>query len=128
MKFKKLKPEELKPGKIKEDVLAKPVFMPEQIKIDTVKYTAKEYEYILSGNRSVMGQINYEKSEIQISEKISAENKKLVLMHEITHGITVERDVKDIIPEEHYEKVVDEIAKGFLQLIRDNPALINYIQ
>lgn len=99
------------------------------VKIDNVNYSVIErYSPIISDGREVAGLISYKESLIEIANGQSPDNKVLCLMHEIVHGITVERDVKYSIPADVYEKVISEIANGFIQVIRDNPQLIEFIK
>ncbi|OGM08351.1 MAG: hypothetical protein A2008_12370 [Candidatus Wallbacteria bacterium GWC2_49_35] len=128
MKFKKKNEYEFAAEKLKEDMAAFLSIMPQSVKIDNVSYKVKEKDVVLSNLRSVMGSIDYGLSEIEIAKEISLENKKIVIAHEVVHGITVERDIKNLIPAEHYEKVVEEMAKGFVQVVRDNPDLIKFIK
>lgn len=103
--------------------------MPSNVIIDTANYKIiiKDKTYI--NGRECYGHIDYAKSEIEISTcEISESNQKITVAHEVVHGLTVERGIKELIPEQHYEKIVNELAKGFIQLVRDNPKFINYIQ
>ena len=43
------------------------------------------------------------------------------------HGITYERGINTLIKDESVETFTEEMAKGIIQLIRDNPDLVNYV-
>lgn len=101
--------------------------MIEKVRIDTAEYAVKVVdEPILLDGRDCAGIIDYVKTEIKLKEDI-AEKRLDVLMHEIVHGIFIERNINDKIPADDLELVVDEFAKGMLNVMRDNPDLLRLI-
>lgn len=105
--------------------------MPGSVKVDNVDYKIISKEKVFLNGRLVFGAIDYVTSEIEIANAdVSLPNQKVTLMHEIVHAIAQERDIKDLLPQDNdqMEKLVNEIAKGMLQVIRDNPELIKFIK
>lgn len=105
--------------------------MPGSVKVDNVDYKIISKEKVFLNGRLVFGAIDYVTSEIEIANgDVSLPNQKVTLMHEIVHAIAQERDIKDLLPQDNdqMEKLVNEIAKGMLQVIRDNPELIKFIK
>lgn len=101
--------------------------MIEKVRIDTAEYAVKVVdEPILLDGRDCAGIIDYVKTEIKLKEDI-AEKRLDVLMHEIVHGILIERNINDRIPADDLELVVDEFAKGMLNVMRDNPDLLRLV-
>ena len=101
--------------------------MIEKVRIDTAEYAVKVVdEPILLDGRDCAGIIDYVKTEIKLKEDI-AEKRLDVLMHEIVHGILIERNINDKIPTDDLELVVDEFAKGMLNVMRDNPDLLRLV-
>lgn len=97
--------------------------IPEKIRIDTVDYTVEVApETIVLNARQCKGMVDYEYHNIQIDNSLQDEQGTLqTLWHEIFHAIINERDI-DI---EDEEDLVDKLALGIIQLIRDNPGLFN---
>lgn len=105
--------------------------IPPEIIIDIIKYkvvTAPKVINGITGNEFVAGQVNHNQAIIEISTNRSNGNMKQVLMHEVIHGILYNRNIEKNIAPEYLETVVDELAKGVIQVVRDNPALIKYIE
>lgn len=105
--------------------------IPADILIDVISYTVKTAPTVVNGNNGnefVAGQINHRHGIIELSTDRSEGNLKQVLMHEVVHGIIHNRNLEKNINPEYMETIVDELSKGFIQVVRDNPALISYIE
>jgi len=104
--------------------------LPTSIKIDNITYTVKLVPDLVADddpNESLLGCVSYSDAVIKISKqsKDSAVNS---LGHEISHAIFFERNIDDLIKDKDSETVVDCVAKAFVQIIRDNPELRDFIR
>lgn len=97
-----------------------------KVKIDTVIYDVEvTAELIIVDGRECKGSIAYDENKIKISNSIGAGQAKVTLMHEIMHGMIFERGIS--LKESSEETSVDELGKAMLQVIRDNPQLIELL-
>lgn len=77
-----------------------------------------------SGDNRAVGLIDNDKNKIYILKNMSDDNKLITLWHEIFHAVLVQRclDGSKYIDE---EELVDNSAQAIIQIIRDNPFLID---
>jgi hypothetical protein len=96
--------------------------IPNKVKIDGMEYEViKTDETLTNDNMVCRGIIEYEYRKIKLNTLCQDEQgMKRTLLHEIIHGIVRERHF-DFKAEE--EMVVDELAKGFYNLVNDNPEM-----
>ena len=93
--------------------------------IDSVNYTVEMTDdVILLDNQKCGAEVEYHKAMIRISNDIGEGAKPRFLMHEIFHALLHERGLYE---ESDNEKLVDELAAGVINLIRANPALVEFI-
>ncbi|HSH35762.1 hypothetical protein [Schnuerera sp.] len=97
--------------------------IPDKIRISGVEYkTIVSSEPIFLDNIRVYGQIDYDKKEITIDETLQDKQGQLqTFLHEIIHGIVHDRELD--FKNDSEETIVDQLAKGFYQIIKDNPEL-----
>lgn len=101
---------------------------PQTVLIDSVRYsiTYSDYPVIVDGQQC-LGAIDYNNGTIDIDISKTGENVlPKVLMHEIVHGILQERNMQDFLGK-NTETIVDNLAIGFINLLRQNPKLIEFI-
>jgi len=84
-----------------------------KIKIGAIDYDIRIVEDTLTSDNA--GKISFVKSEIVIDEDCSPQDRQHVLWHEVIHGITVQAG------HEVSEGLVECIAYGVMQVLRDNP-------
>lgn len=91
---------------------------------NTVRIGSNDYLVELTKNdlvcngKEVWGWIDYSHHVISINEVVAdKQSQEQTFLHEILHGIVSDRDLAI----ENEEAVVDAIAKGLHQIIRDNP-------
>lgn len=101
--------------------------MPNEIKIDGCIYEVNHKDQVIHEGQTIYGRISGKEGVIEVSKDICDYQQKITLMHEIIHGIFNHRNVDKHIPEQQYEDVTDELAKGLVQVLNDNPELIDYI-
>lgn len=98
------------------------------IKIDTAVYSVSTTQRpIIVDRRECRGSCDFEKNEILIMESSGESRKKTTLMHEIMHALAHERGI-DLSRADSEETFCDEIGRAFLQIVRDNPDLVEYIK
>jgi hypothetical protein len=89
------------------------------------RYRTKKHFRDASDGTRLMGQISYGKSTITTDRDLSAEMLRVVLLHEIQHGI---REQAGLPSEEHTERDIDIMAYGLLGVLRRNKPLIAFMQ
>ncbi|WP_271810549.1 hypothetical protein [Clostridium beijerinckii] len=91
-----------------------------------VRIGSIDYEVIIEDNTIVLdavqckGKINYEFHKISIDSSIQdKQGQEQTFLHELVHGIVEERSLD--LKQDDEETIIDEIAIGLHQVIRDNP-------
>ena len=99
--------------------------MIDKVLIDSVPYRIDETDDpILLDGIQCGGKVDYNLGVIQLGKEYSVRG-LTILMHEIVHALMFERGIAN---EHNTEEVVDALAKGIVNLIRDNKSLIEAIQ
>lgn len=94
-----------------------------QVEILGVNYEIKELE-IIDENPNVLGQIVYQKQEIQIKKSLLKDMKNSTIIHEIVHGILFHSGKQEL---NEKEDLVESISSSIYQVIKSNKKLINSI-
>ncbi|WP_185903784.1 hypothetical protein [Hathewaya massiliensis] len=94
--------------------------IPEKVRIGSMDYDVKlTDETLVLNGRECLGVIDYDNTEIKISKSIQSNQKQeQTFLHELMHGIIRERNLD--LQNSDEETIVDEIATGLHQVIRDN--------
>jgi hypothetical protein len=93
--------------------------IPLEIRIGSCDYS-RNYtkENIVLNNKACYASIDYENHSILIDDKKGdRQQHELSFLHELFHGIVKERNIEV----ENEELIVEELARGLHQVIRDNP-------
>lgn len=97
--------------------------LPSEVKIGIYNYSITEAnEAFVYNGRLLDGLIHLNDLQITINTELAPQRAEQVLAHEIVHGIVEHYD----IPIEHledFEEIVDKLAIGLLQVLKDNPNL-----
>ncbi|WP_023976321.1 hypothetical protein [Clostridium beijerinckii] len=101
---------------------------------DKVRIGSIDYEVIIEDNTIVLdavqckGKINFEFHKIIIDSSIQdKQGQEQTFLHELVHGIVEERSLD--LKQDDEETIIDGIAIGLHQVIRDNPDIfLNYIK
>lgn len=103
--------------------------IPSKVRIGSVDYevTVKDKTIVLDAVQC-KGKIDYEYHKIDIDSSIQdKQGQEQTFLHELIHGIVRERKLN--LKNADDETIVDELATGLHQVIRDNPGIfINYIK
>ena len=95
---------------------------------EKVIISGMEYEVIMTdkplfcGNNRAYGHIDFENRKITIDNTLRDEQGHMqTLIHEIIHGIVYDRDIS--FSQDDEETIVDQLAKGLYQVLKDNTEL-----
>lgn len=86
----------------------------EKVQIMHKSYTVSEKENLHNEKYELLGEISYLAQEITLRSDASQEDKRVMLLHEILHG------VDDAWGLRLKERQVDMLSKALYQLLRDN--------
>jgi hypothetical protein len=97
----------------------------EKVKIGGIEYTIKVLSQFPQDD-DCDGHIKYGLQEIQLlsDENHRTEYVEAVLIHEILHGIIHHAQLE--LPEKDEERILDCIALGLHQIIKDNPGIFDF--
>ncbi|MBQ9486827.1 MAG: hypothetical protein IJU91_03360 [Selenomonadaceae bacterium] len=99
--------------------------MIENVMIDTVNYRVTQTdETIIDGDAVCGGEVDFITSHIRLNNALGESAKIKVLMHEIFHAMLYERGMDDF----QDEKLINALASGTVNLIRDNPELVDLLK
>lgn len=98
--------------------------IPKIVRIGSMDYSVKMTdETIVLDRRECKGMIDYEFHEIKISNVAQdRQGQEQTFLHELLHGIVRERNLD--LQNTDDEIIIDEIAVGLHQVIRDNPIIL----
>lgn len=102
--------------------------MPDSVIIDSVRYAIQHVkEPLILDGRVCNAVVEYDTAQIKMLEdgNIGEGNKAKLLMHEIVHAVLFERGLPEQAAD---EELVSELAAGFVNLVRANPQLIEFLQ
>lgn len=94
-----------------------------QVEILGVNYEIKEVD-IIDENPNVLGQIVYQKQEIQIKKSLLKDMKNSTIIHEIVHGILFHSGKQEL---NEKEDLVESLSSSIYQVLKSNKKLINSI-
>lgn len=94
-----------------------------QVEILGVNYEIKELD-IIDENPNVLGQIVYQKQEIQIKKSLLKDMKNSTIIHEIVHGILFHSGKQEL---NEKEDLVESISSLIYQVLKSNKKLITSI-
>jgi hypothetical protein len=96
----------------------------DSLKIGAIRYKVAYVPSLQDDGRPLDGQINHDSAEIHIEANMNQQVKVQTLLHEIIHGIEVQAGRR----RELKEPMVDALAFGIYQVMRDNPELVRMIR
>lgn len=97
--------------------------IPSKVRIGSINYSVKcSPDKLILDNKECAGLIDYNYHNIKINNEVQDnQGQEQTFLHELLHGIIDERNIE--VKDE--ETIVDEIAKGLHQVIRDNIEIFN---
>ena len=90
------------------------------ITIGSRDYRLKDWARDHAETASRFGQCDTNQGIIYVDESLTDDKKAVTLLHEIMHAVWVEWCLND---DDKEERIVDAMAKGLTQTLRDNPEL-----
>lgn len=93
--------------------------MIKSVKIGGIVYDVKVTPNLCSDTVRLNGHIKHDQTLIELDEAMSAQCMKVVLFHEILHGIANQAGIEDD------EKMVEVLAFGIVGVLQDNPELVS---
>lgn len=95
------------------------------IKIGPITYRVLEAERLDAERSGVcVGEIQYSTATIYVVPNLDPQFAPVNLLHEAIHGVLAHAGVD---PATHDERVVEALAYGLVQVLRDNPELVKAI-
>jgi hypothetical protein len=91
--------------------------MLDAIKIGGIRYAVVADNRLIDSLRS--GEMRHMRAEIAVLPDATPDLLPQTLWHEVLHGVLLHAGIKD-----HDETQIDVIAYGIVQVLRDNPALV----
>ena len=91
-----------------------------KVEILGVNYEIKELD-IIDENPNVLGQIVYQKQEIQIKKSLLKDMKNSTIIHEIVHGILFHSGKQEL---NEKEDLVESLSSSIYQALKSNKKLI----
>lgn len=99
--------------------------IPDKVKIGWREYLIQKYGARRNTNGDLLcGEIDYVKHTIYLNNEYSEEQMKVTLLHEIMHGIFNREGHTDW---RENEDLIDAIAEGLFELLKDNPELFKEV-
>lgn len=100
--------------------------VPRLIKVGPFYYEVKRWKRMPADNSEAWGMCDRATNVILLSEVPGPQKQREVLLHEVLHAIygTTGLCSKDNVPE---EMVVTDMSPALLQVLRDNPDLVDYL-
>jgi len=96
--------------------------IPKKVKIGAVTYDINKVKRpIILGSKVCYGAIDYDGLQIELDGRYPEQKLHHTLLHEILHGIAVDRDIE---LGEREEDIIDSFASGLHTFIVDNPNVL----
>lgn len=94
-----------------------------QVEILGVNYEIKELD-IIDENPDVLGQIIYQKQQIEIKKSLKKDMKNTTIIHEMIHGILFHSGKQEL---NKNEDLIESLSNSIYQILKSNKKLINSI-
>ena len=103
--------------------------IPESIRIGATDFEVDSFSHMESDKFGVHGYFHYPSLQIRYQDDLPRQRLAEILIHETLHGIWREYELREDGENgrEIEEATVTSLAKGLLQIIRDNPEFIAWI-
>lgn len=92
-----------------------------------IKTLAGEVKVCFSDAIDDCGNYDSGKARINISPDLAPDIERITLLHELTHDILHRTGVENGLDKDDQERICDGLALGVLEIIRRNPALLDYL-
>lgn len=75
----------------------------------------------------LFGDIQYNKQLIRLNEEMTFSHEKVVLLHEMLHGILYTAGIDEMVKNKDIEIIIEAIAHGIINLFSENPDLYEFM-
>jgi hypothetical protein len=103
---------------------------PQKVKVGHVRYTLR-VEKGLASIAGATGTCGEDTQLILVDDQVGPDQERDTVLHELLHAIFFASNVKSILPgddtKELEEKLILSTATRLLELLRDNPKLVEYL-
>lgn len=101
--------------------------MIKSLKIGPIPYIVKEESKLVGPNGDghttwLNGRVRYERALIEVDADLPDDVKRVCLLHEALHAIAEQAGITD-----EPEPLIAALGYGLLKLLRENPALVEYL-
>jgi hypothetical protein len=104
-----------------------PLPLPKSVRIGALDYKVKTWSPKAADNTGALGLCDRETCKILLKGTLGPQKMAEVLLHEVVHGCFDGAGLRvDLGP--HEENIVNGLGYQLLQVIRDNPKLIAFLQ
>lgn len=102
----------------------------------TIKVGARDYSIVLLPHRkasqdNIYGRQNAEDGTIELDDSMTEDNARIFAIHEVMHAIYANQcmyNVRSLPPQDQEEFIVDNMSKGFAEVLKNNPKFLNWIK
>lgn len=88
-----------------------------------------EYAHgVPKGRHTWKASYSYRKKLLSVIRPLRGSIARDVLAHELTHAMYDHFSLQDVVPAKYEEAIVEALGKGWLEMVRRNPRVIEYLQ
>lgn len=98
--------------------------LPKTVRVMGIPYTVVKQDRITVNDQNADGAVTYNSALIEVVNGMPIEVERVVVMHEVIHAMFKGQGQNDY---RHDEDLIEAVAHGVIQVIRDNPQLLSYL-
>lgn len=92
----------------------------DSLTIGPMVYRVVEKEGLSSDGQTIYGQVNYGECEILVEARNDLQQRRQTVWHEVMHVLLTQAG---LVKDAKREELIDPLAYGLMQVVRDNPGL-----
>jgi hypothetical protein len=115
----------VKPSSSTPEQIAQGDCLPSAIK---ARWRTYFIDYVKCENEELLGQVNFQSGRIMISDMVCGDEKKATLLHEFFHAYLYDIGSDYMFSTKQIEHLCQIFSSSVIELIRENPDLIKWIQ
>lgn len=98
--------------------------LPKTVRVFGIPYTVERQDRITVDGQNADGCITYNTASIEIVDGMPIEVERVVVLHEVLHAV-FKGQGQNVLRRD--EDLIEAVAHGVIQVIRDNPQLLQYL-
>lgn len=98
--------------------------LPKSVRVFGIPYTIEKHDRITVDGQNADGSVTYNTALIEIVDGMPLEVERVVVMHEVLHAMFKAQGQNEYRSDEN---LIEAVAHGVVQVIRDNPLLLSYL-